>query len=176
MAVDKSIKMAKSQRTISDVVRETMASLPEVEEFTSHGAATFRVRGKIFARYTINHHGDGRVALNLVAPCGAQAAFTKLQPKAYFVPAYVGPRGWLGVELDKGLGWGTIRQHVRDAYEMVAPRELVRAVEKDFRVRPPTRKFRAEEIDRFQGKSALAVVKKLEAICSRLPETTLGKQ
>ena len=166
--------MARTQRTISDVVREIMASLPETEEFVSHGALTFRVRGKIFATYTINHHGDGRVALNLRAPPGAQAAFTRIQPRAYFVPQYVGPRGWLGVELDKGLGWETVCEHVRDAYEMVAPPELVRAVEKDFRVQPPTRKFRPEEIDPFQGKVARTVLKKLDTICGRLPETEPG--
>ena len=71
--------MAKTQRTISDVVRDIMASLPETEEFVSHGSPTFRVRGKIFAAYTINHHGDGRVALILIAPRGAQAVFTKMQ-------------------------------------------------------------------------------------------------
>ena len=168
--------MAKTERTISDVVGELMASLPETEEFVSHGSLTFRVRGKIFASYTINHHGDGRVALNLVAPPGAQAAFTKLQPKAYFVPPYVGPRGWLGVELDKGLGWGTVCEHVRDAYEMVAPRELARAVDKTFRVRPPTRKFRPEEIDPFQGKAAKRVLKQLERICAALPETEPATQ
>jgi hypothetical protein len=73
--------MARTGRTISDVVREIMASLPETEEFVSHGALTFRVRGKFFASYTINHHGDGRVALNLMAPPGAQAAFTKMRLK-----------------------------------------------------------------------------------------------
>jgi predicted DNA-binding protein (MmcQ/YjbR family) len=163
--------MAKSQRTITDVVRDIMGSFPEVEEFVSHGSPTFRVRGKIFATYTINHHGDGRVALNLVAPAGAQAAFVKMQPKIYFVPPYVGPRGWLGIKLDKGLGWGTVREHVRDAYEKVAPAELAKAAAKDFRVRPPTRKFRPEEIDRFKGKAAQVVLKKLGAICAKLPET-----
>jgi predicted DNA-binding protein (MmcQ/YjbR family) len=163
--------MASAQRTISDVVREIMARFPEVEEFESHGFPTFRVRGKIFATYAINHHGDGRVALNLMAPRGAQAAFVKMQPRVYFVPPYVGPRGWLGIELDKGLAWDAIRDHVRDAYEMAAPVELVRVAPKDFRVWPPTRKFRPEEIDRFQGKAARAVLKKLNAICSRLPET-----
>jgi hypothetical protein len=55
---------------------------------------------------------------------------------------------------------------------MVAPAELVRAANKKaFRVRPPTRKFRPEEIDRFQGKAARAVLKRLDAICARLPET-----
>lgn len=166
--------MARTERTISDVLREIMASLPETEEFVSHGFPTFRVRGKIFATYTINLHGDGRVALNLMAPAGAQAAFVKTRPTTYFVPPYVGPKGWLGVELDKGLGWETVRGHVRDAYEIVAPRELVRAIEKDVRVRPPTRKFRPEEVDPFQGKAARAVLKKLDAICARLPETEPG--
>jgi predicted DNA-binding protein (MmcQ/YjbR family) len=208
--------MARAQRTISDVVREIMVALPEVEEFESHGAPTFRVRGKVFATYMINHHGDGRVALWLVAPRGAQAAFvesrglrieslgsgkkstggTQTQKKrsgtsgqassgnrsvtegsgtsAYFVPPYVGARGWLGVELDKGLGWGTVQAHVRDAYEMVSPAELARAIGKDLRVRPPTRKFRPEEIDPFQGKVARAVLGKLAVICGQLPETEPG--
>ena len=163
--------MAKSGRTISDVVREIMAALPQVEEFESHEQPTFRVRGKIFGTYTINHHGDGRVALNLLAPRGAQAAFVRLRPKVYFVPPYVGPRGWLGIELDQGLAWPTVCEHVREAFEMVAPGELVRAMKKDVSVRPPTRKFRPEEIDRFQGKLAKAMLKKFDAICSRLPET-----
>src|SRR5687767_382753 len=158
--------MTRSQRTISDVVRDIMASLPETEEFLSHGSPTFRVRGKIFAAYTINHHGDGRVALILIAPRGAQAAFTKMRPEAYFVPPYVGAKGWLGIELDKGLSWETICEHVQDAYEMVAPRELAIAIEKNFRVKPPTRDFRPEEIDPFQGKTAKAVLKKLEVLCA----------
>jgi len=176
--------MPRVQRTVRDVVREIMAALPEVEEFESHGSPTFRVRGKVFATYMVNHHGDGRVALWLVAPRGAQAAFTKLRTSQgtggtsgiwpYFVPPYVGPRGWLGVELDKGLDWETVWEHVRDAYEMVAPQQLVRAARKDLRVRPPTRKFRPEEIDPFQGKVARVVLQKLARICSRLPETEPG--
>ncbi len=168
--------MARTERTISDAVRDIMASLPETEEFVSHGSPTFRVRGRIFAAYTINHHGDGRVALVLMAPSGAQAAFTKLNPEAYFVPPYVGPKGWLGVELDKGLRWEIVREHARDAYEMVAPSELVNAVEKNVHVEPPTRKFRPEELDPFKGKRAATVLKKLAAICSALPETEPGTQ
>ena len=76
--------MTESERSITEVVREIMAGLPEVEEFLSHGSPTFRVRAKIFARYTINHHGDGRVALNLKAPPGAQAAFVKIGPRCSF--------------------------------------------------------------------------------------------
>ena len=168
--------MAKQQRTITDVVRQIVASFPETEEFISHGFPTFRVRGKIFAWYTINHHGDGRVALTMIAPPGAQAVFTTMRPTAYFVPPYVGPKGWLGIELDKGLGWDAIRDHVREAYETVAPQSLIQAIESDARVKPPTREFRPEEIDPFQGKFGKAVLKKLAAICAALPETQPGTQ
>jgi predicted DNA-binding protein (MmcQ/YjbR family) len=181
--------MPKPQRTITDVVRDIMAALPDVEEFLSHGSPTFRVRGrKIFATYTINHHGDGRVALNLMAPPGAQAALVKMRPRVYFVPPYVGPSGWLGIELDKGLAWSTVCEHVREAYALVAPAKLeapaknsapialVQSLPKNFRVAPPTRKFRPEEIDPFQAKAAQAVLKKLDAILTRLPETNRGTQ
>ena len=107
--------------------------------------------------YNINHHGDGRVALNLVAPKGAAAALVRIRPRVYFSPAYVGPRGWLGIELDKGLAWDEVCEHVCEAYSLVAPAELVRAVSKqELSVRPPSRKFRPEEVDRFQSKPALA--------------------
>src|SRR5690349_11288448 len=172
LGIAKDLIMAKSQRTISDTVREIMLGLPEVDEVVSHGFPNFRVRGKTFATYTINHHGDGRVALNLTAPPGAQAAFVKMQPKIYFVPPYVGPRGWLGIELDKGLGWPTVREHVLDAYEIVAPAQLMKTVDRDARVRPPTRKFRPEQIDPFKGKAARAVLKKLGAFCASLPEAS----
>ena len=168
--------MARTDRTINDVVRDMMASLPETEEFISHGSPTFRAHNKVFATYTINHHGDGRVALNLMAPPGAQAAFVKMRPSVYFVPPYVGPSGWLGVELDKGLNWGIVRDHVIDAYELVAPKGLVGVIKRNFPVKPPTRKFRPEEIDPFKGKAARAILKKLAAICAGLPETEPGTQ
>jgi predicted DNA-binding protein (MmcQ/YjbR family) len=168
--------VAKEQRTVTDVVRDVMASLPEAEEFVSHGSPTFRVRGKIFATYTINHHGDGRVALNIVAPPGAQAALTKMRPSAYFVPPYVGPKGWLGVELDKGLSWNTISEHVREAYRLAAPSELTSALPKNIKIKPPTRRFRPDEIDPFKRKTAQAILKKLGAICAALPETEPGTQ
>ncbi len=59
-------------RTIDQAIRDLMAALPEVVEVESHGSPTFRVAGKQFASYTVNFHGDGRVALWLQAPPGAQ--------------------------------------------------------------------------------------------------------
>ena len=111
-------------KDISQAVREVCLWFPETTEVISHGSPDFRVRGKTFATYVINHHGDGRVALWLNAPAGAQELYTKQEPKHYFVPPYVGPRGWLGVQLDKGISWKRVAKLVREAYEKVAPPAL----------------------------------------------------
>jgi hypothetical protein len=90
---------------ILEAVRAACLWLPEAEEYLSHGTPNFRVRGKGFATYVVNHHGDGRVALWLAAAPGAQEHYVATDPKHFFVPPYVGPRGWLGVRLDQGVAW-----------------------------------------------------------------------
>ncbi|HET7845022.1 MAG TPA: MmcQ/YjbR family DNA-binding protein, partial [Xanthomonadales bacterium] len=117
--------MAKA-RTIDVVVRELCLAFPEAEGFTSHGSPNYRTpKGRTFATYLVNHHGDGRLALWLAMPPGAQEQHVAAQPKHFFVPPYVGPRGWLGVNLDKGLDWKRIAALVRTAYEHVSPPKLV---------------------------------------------------
>ncbi len=162
-------------RTISDAVRELMASFPETEEVESHGSPSFKVRGKTFATYTINHHGDGRVALNLDAPPGAQQLYTEMEPEHFFVPPYTGPKGWLGMELNGDLSWETIAKRTREAYEKAAPAALVKTLGDTISIKPP-RKFKAEEIDPFLGKRGRAVLKALEARCAQLPETHPDRQ
>ena len=58
-------------KDINQAVREVCLWPPEAAEVISHGSPDFRVRGKTFATYVVNHHGDGRVALWLNAPAGA---------------------------------------------------------------------------------------------------------
>jgi hypothetical protein len=46
-------------------------------------------------------------------------------PEHYFVPPYVGHRGWLGVYLDVPVDWERVADLVDDAFRMVAPKTLV---------------------------------------------------
>lgn len=50
-----------------------------------------------------------------------------IDPERFFVPPYVGHRGWLGVRLDRGLHWDELAGIAEDAYAEVAPRGLVEA-------------------------------------------------
>ena len=142
----------------------------------SHGAPNFRVRGKTFATYAVNHHGDGRVALWLNAFAGSQEPHVRAEPEHFFVPPYVGPRGWLGVVLDRGLPWQRIAALVREAYEKVAPPVLRSASAKTPILKPPGKKLTASQIDPMKAPRAMAVLKALRKVCLRLPESSEDSQ
>ena len=116
------------ERTL-ERVRGICLALPETSERLSHGAPTFFVRGKrAFLMVLTNHHGDGRfVALWCAAPEGMQRMLVETDPERFFVPPYVGHRGWLGVRLDRGLDWNEIAGIAEDAYAEVAPARLLDA-------------------------------------------------
>ena len=95
-------------------LREICLALPETSERPSHGAPTFFVRGKhAFLMVLTDHHGDGRFAIWCAAPEGLQGTLAEADPERYFVPPYVGHRGWLGVRLDRGLDWARARWNRR---------------------------------------------------------------
>ena len=107
-------------------LRGICLALPEVEERPSHGAPTFFVRGKKpFVMVFTNHHGDGRFAIWCVAGDGVQTMLVEADPERFFVPPYVGHRGWLGVRLDRGHDWDELAGICEDAYCGVAPKRLV---------------------------------------------------
>ncbi len=115
-----------SESTLLDRVRTTCLSLPETSERLSHGSPTFFIRGKTtFVMYLDDHHGDGRLALWCAAPDGMQAALVGGEPEHYFLPPYVGHRGWIGVHLNRGLDWNEIAGAIEEAYLTVAPKRLV---------------------------------------------------
>jgi hypothetical protein len=159
-------------KDINEAVREVCLSFPEAEEYLSHGSPNFRVRGKTFATYTVNHHGDKRIALWLNSPDGAQRHYVDEEPKHFFVPPYVGPRGWLGVNLDKGISWKRVAELTREAYEKIAPPALAKSIGKTIAIKPPAKTMSAEQFDPMQSKRAQAVLKALRKICLALPEVS----
>ena len=84
-------------RNIRDAVRDLCLAFPQAQERAGHGMPDYKVGGKTFAMLAVNHHGDGRIALWVHAPPGVQQLHTQGEPRFYFVPPYVGRRGWLGV-------------------------------------------------------------------------------
>jgi hypothetical protein len=109
-------------------LREICLALPETSERPSHGAPTFFIREKrSFLMVLTNHHGDGRFAIWCAAPEGMQKMLVDADGERFFVPPYVGHRGWLGLRLDRGIDWDELAGIVEDAYAEVAPLKLVEA-------------------------------------------------
>jgi hypothetical protein len=101
-------------------------ALPEAEADRA-GAShiAFKVRKKIFAYYTFDHHGDGRIALWCKAPPGEQARLLKESPSRYFAPPYVGPKGWVALRLDTPkVDWKAVENLAFAAYFLTAPATL----------------------------------------------------
>lgn len=163
-------------KDIKAAVREICLSFPEAEERAGHGMPDFKVRGKSFATMAVNHHGDGRIALWVNAPAGAQALHVEGEPQFYFVPPYVGPRGWLGLHLDKGNDWFAIATRVREAYARTAPAALVRQLGETIDIEPPTETIDPEEFDPLSVPHAQEALARLRAMCAELPETSEGQQ
>lgn len=107
-------------------LRALCLALPEVEERVNHGAPSFVVRGKTFAMFWNDHHGDGRIAAWCKAPPGVQGTLVASDPRRFFVPPYFGPRGWVGVRLDLDPDWGAVEACMVDAHAMVVSKRRTR--------------------------------------------------
>jgi hypothetical protein len=116
------------RRLVSLCTRLPEASASPVGATGRHLA--FQVRKKTFAYYLYDHHGDGRIALVCKAAPGEQSLLVEKKPRRFFVPPYVGPKGWVGARLDlPTVDWGEIVYLVGMAYRLSAPRSLVARLE-----------------------------------------------
>ncbi len=120
--------MSDGARSALAGVRELCLAFPETSERLSHGSPAFFIRDKrTFVMYLNDHHGDGREAIWCAAPEGAQAMLVDAAPEHYFVPPYVGHRGWLGVRLDRGIDPNEVEGAIEDAFLEIAPAKLIAA-------------------------------------------------
>ncbi len=105
-------------------------SLPEAERSLRGDHADFRVRKKVFAYFLNNHHGDGIVSVCCRSELGENVDRAGSDPERFYLPAYIGSRGWFGLRLDRGaVNWREVESIVELSYCLAAPKVLARAVE-----------------------------------------------
>jgi hypothetical protein len=110
-------------------VRRICADLPEccVDGDQHHRLS---VRGKTMGWHTVDHHGDGRIALTLKAARGENMRLVASDPRKFFMPSYVAHHGYVGVYLDTPeVDWVEICELIVDAYRLAAPKSLVKLIE-----------------------------------------------
>ncbi len=106
-------------------LRKVCLALPEAFEKEAWGECTFRVTGgSMFAMTDNNHHNSGHLAVWVKAPPMVQEILVGSDPKRFFVPPYMGPKGWVGVRLDRRVDWEQVAGILADGYLMSAPKRL----------------------------------------------------
>ncbi len=100
-------------------------ALPEAERTLCGAHADFRVRGKIFAYFLKNHGGDGITAACFKSRLGQHVEHVKRDPDRFYLPRYIGRRGWFGVRLDLGdIDWDEMGALAAVSYHLAAPKAL----------------------------------------------------
>ena len=104
-----------------DRIRKICLQLPEAYEEETWSEATFRVRKKIFAM-AADHDGRGTVSMKALRE-DQRALLSHGDP--FFYPAYVGSKGWIGIDLrSRAVDWTEVSELVRESYRLVAPKRL----------------------------------------------------
>ena len=108
-------------------VRSICLAFPEAEErsFGGHTAPAFRIRDKLFVMTS----EDG-TSMTMKAPNGAQQVLVASDPERFFVPKYVGSKGWVGVRLDLPAppDWDEMAEMIAESYCLTAPKRLAALV------------------------------------------------
>lgn len=102
-------------------LHEICLALPEAAEkpFGGHTAPSFRVRDKLFLMTS----EDG-LSMMFKAGAGVQEALVGESPERFFVPKYVGSKGWVGARLDVAQDWDELTELIEDSYRLIAPKRL----------------------------------------------------
>jgi predicted DNA-binding protein (MmcQ/YjbR family) len=112
-------------------VRELALALPEAAEKVSHGRPAFFTK-KVFAYYGGSHKVDGEWVQHphciVVLPDPAERP-ALLQEDRTYVPAYLGPSGWIGVDLDDSTDWTEVAELLDASYRLTAPKRSVARLE-----------------------------------------------
>lgn len=108
-------------------VREIALALPGASEKVSHGRPVFFTR-KIFACYGASVKGDDGWEQYpeslLVLPDPAELSALRGDDR-FFVPAYYGPSGWIGLHLGDDVDWGEVAELVDESFRNTAGKRLI---------------------------------------------------
>ena len=105
-------------------------ALPETSRMLRGDHADFRVRKKVFTYFLDSHHGDGIVSVCVKSTLGENVDRTNREPERFYLPAYIGVRGWFGMRLDRGaINWDEVENIITNSYRLAAPKTLLKRID-----------------------------------------------
>jgi hypothetical protein len=114
-----------SQQDRLDKLTAICLALPETSSEQKHAHVAFLVRKKIFAYYLNNHHGDNIISVCCKVLPGENQFLVESGPTRFYLPAYIGSRGWIALRMDFAtLNWTEVKELIRGSYIQAAPKRL----------------------------------------------------
>jgi hypothetical protein len=111
---------------------ELALTLPETTRRMCVSHAQFLVRTKTFAYFLDNHHGDGIVAVTCKVLPGDNKPLAEAQPRRFYLPAYIGSKGWVALRLDVSkVDWDEVKELLLGSYVLIAPKRLAEQVKSE---------------------------------------------
>ncbi len=104
----------------AETARRLVAALPDVEEGTSYGTPSWKVRGKFFARLR-----DDDTVLVAKVEKGEKRLLMEAEPEVFFETPHYQGYGYVLVRL-ANIDEEELAEVVEDAWRLAAPRTLVR--------------------------------------------------
>lgn len=124
-------KMFDDDDPVLELVRSIALALPGAQEKISHGRPAFHTV-KVHCYYGGSAKAGGEwiaheqsVLLHLPA---AETRALAEDPRG-FLPAYLGPSGWIGLDLDERTEQDELAELIEESYRTVAPKRLIARLE-----------------------------------------------
>lgn len=116
-------------------VRTVALSFPGAYEKVSHGRPAFFVT-KMFAMYggSVKPANKGdylQYPQSILVKVDESERQALQQDARFFTPAYLGPSGWLGLDLSaaKKIHWAEVTELIDASFRLTAPRKLVKQLD-----------------------------------------------
>ena len=121
-------------------LRELVAALPGSAEVMAWGRPTFRAgltNKKIFALYGGGAKGEGvgpkhrAYPYSLLVKPDVRERRALLEDKRFYLPAYYGPSGWVGLDFTAApVDWTEVAELLEDSYRLIVPKTLIAELER----------------------------------------------
>jgi len=107
-------------------LREICLSFPESYEQETWDDPTFRVRTKIFVKVARSQQEH---LIWCKAQPGVQEMLVSADQSRFFIPPYLGGRGWVGIHLRGDVDWGEVADLIEESYRLIAPKQLIKQLD-----------------------------------------------
>ena len=110
-------------------LRTVCLALPEASEKESHGHPNFYTKRvfAVFGGVVKGDHDSDRWSQSVVVLPNLLTREAALSDDRFFVPAYYGPYGWIGLNFRAAeVDWDEVTELVEESYRNTAPARLTR--------------------------------------------------